>query len=82
MGYEICIIRSMTLLEIISKADQPYYITEEEYKNLSANQKITFLNSIANYLTLDSENYENKYLLEEQIEIIIRESLFLQASLN
>jgi len=72
----------MTLLEIISKADQPYYITEEEYKNLSANQKITFLNSIANYLTLDSENYENKYLLEEQIEIIIRESLFLQASLN
>jgi len=82
LGYEICIIRSMTLLEIISKADQPYYITEEEYKNLSANQKITFLNSIANYLTLDSENYENKYLLEEQIEIIIRESLFLQASLN
>ena len=59
-----------------------FFIEEQKYNNFSKNEKITFLNSIANILTLDSENYEDKYLLEEQIEVIIRESLFLQASLS
>ncbi len=72
----------MTLFEIITNPSNTFHIPEEEYKSFSANQKISFLNSVANILTLDSENYEDKYLLEEQIEVIIRESLFLQSSLN